>query len=122
MASSLRKQLQSARRHLQALADNAALKSPTGYLEQRAKTVELLENRLQAGFDRNISNKRHRFVELTAKLDAMSPLKVLTRGYAIAQTADGAVLRSKEQVTAGDTISVDVSDGRIYAAVLPGEE
>ena len=122
MASSLHRQLQSARRHLQVLADNAALRSPTGYLEQRAKTVELLRNRLSAGFDRSVSNKKRRFVELTAKLDAMSPLKVLTRGYAIAQTADGAVLRSKEQVTVGDTISVDVSDGRIYAAVLPGEE
>ena len=122
MAASLHRQLQSARRHLQVLADNAALKSPTGYLEQRAKAVEMLNNRLNSGFDRSVSNKKRRFVELTAKLDAMSPLKVLTRGYAIAQTADGSVLRSKNQVSAGDKITVDLSDGRIYAAVLPGEE
>jgi len=122
MAASLHRQLQNARRHVQVLADNAALKSPTGYLEQRAKAVELLNNRLSSGFDRSLSNRKRIYVELTAKLDAMSPLKVLTRGYAIAQTADGSVLRSRNQVSAGDKITVDLSDGRICAAVLPGEE
>ena len=56
-------------------------------------------------------------MELTAKLDAMSPLKVLTRGYAMAQTETGDVIRSIEQVSNGDRICVNVSDGTISAVV-----
>ena len=47
----------------------------------------------------------------------MSPLKVLTRGYAMAQGEDGAVLRSVSQVEAGDRLHIRVSDGTIHASV-----
>ena len=59
---------------------------------------------------------------MTAKLDAMSPLKVLTRGYAMAQTEEGDVLRSVNQVNAGDQIKITVSDGTLSAAVTDVKE
>ena len=52
----------------------------------------------------------------------MSPLKVLTRGYAMAQTADGDVLKSVSQVEAGDRISVSVADGMLSATVMDKKE
>ena len=64
-----------------------------------------------------VDRKKRRFVELSAKLDAMSPLKVLTRGYAMAQTDTGEVLRSVTQVQPGDIIQVNLSDGKLKAAV-----
>jgi len=57
-----------------------------------------------------------------SKLDAMSPLKVLTRGYAMAQTGAGTVIRSVTQVTPGQQIRVAVSDGTIDATVIAGKE
>ena len=77
----------------------------------------LLRNRLVSAQIQGVERKKRRYVELTAKLDAMSPLKVLTRGYAMAQTEGGEVIRSVRQVSSGDTITVDVSDGRIMATV-----
>ena len=117
MASSLTRQLRGARQHLSVLSKSPALQSPAGYLEQKRKNVELLKNRLVSTQIQSLDRRRRRYVELTAKLDAMSPLKVLTRGYAMAQTPDGEVLRSVKQVNPGDRITVSVSDGRIQAIV-----
>jgi exodeoxyribonuclease VII large subunit len=52
----------------------------------------------------------------------MSPLKVLTRGYAMAQTEDGSVLRSVEQVDLGQRITVSLNDGIISATVMDKKE
>ena len=122
MATALTRQLKSARQHLNVLSASPALKSPTGYLEQKQKTLELLKNRLIAAQNQNISRKSARYVALTAKLDAMSPLKVLTRGYAMAQTEDGDVLRSVEQVDLGQRITVSLNDGTISATVMDKKE
>ena len=122
MATALTRQLKSARQHLNVLSASPALKSPTGYLEQKQKTLELLKNRLISAQNQNISQKSARYVALTAKLDAMSPLKVLTRGYAMAQTEDGNVLRSVEQVDLGQRITVSLNDGTISATVMDKKE
>ncbi len=117
MASSLTRQLRSARQHLSVLQKSPALVSPAGYLEGRRKNIELLRGRLVAVQAQSVERKRRCYVELTAKLDAMSPLKVLTRGYAMAQTESGEVLRSVQQVNVGDRITVSLSDGQIPAVV-----
>ena len=122
MATALSRQLTAARRHYQLLSAHPALQSPVGYLEQRRKSLELLQNKLVAGQTRQISNAKARYIAMTAKLDAMSPLKVLTRGYAMAQSEDGAVLRSVTQTQPGDQINIHLSDGTISAAVTEIKE
>ena len=69
-----------------------------------------------------ISGRKQRYIAMTAKLDAMSPLKVLTRGYAMVQGGEGEVLRSVDQVHPGDKIMISVSDGEIEAAVTNVKE
>ena len=61
-------------------------------------------------------------MELTAKLDAMSPLKVLTRGYSMAQDERGTVIKSAAQVASGDHITLTVTDGKIHATVTETKE
>ena len=122
MASSLTRQVKAAKQHLQVLSASPALHSPTGYLDQKRKNIEMLRNRLVSAQIQGTDRKKRRYVELAAKLDAMSPLKVLTRGYAMAQTETGEVLKSVTQVQKGDTITVHLSDGRINAAVTDRKE
>ncbi len=117
MATALHRQLKAARQHLKVLSASPALQSPENYLNQKRKNLELLRNRLTAAENLAIQRRRQRYIGLTAKLDAMSPLKVLTRGYAMAQTERGDVLRSVEQVRQNDTVTVTVSDGKIKANV-----
>ncbi len=122
MSTSLLRQIKAGRQHLKALAGSPALRSPTGYLEQRKQNVLLLKNRLVAAQTQSVERKHRRFVEQTAKLDAMSPLKVLTRGYAMAQKKDGTVLRSVRQVEIADEIAITVGDGSVSAMVTDVKE
>ena len=118
MASALSRQLKAARQHLDVLSQSPALRSPTGYIEQREKSLELLKNRLIAAQNQSITRKNQRYIAAVSKLDAMSPLKVLTRGYSMAQTEAGEVLRSVRQVELGERISVLLSDGKLSATVM----
>lgn len=117
MASALNRHLKSARQQLHMLSASPALRTPTAYLDRKRKDVELLSNRLFSAEIRTIDRRKQQYIGLTAKLDAMSPLKVLTRGYAMAQTEDGAILRSIQQIEQGDNIKVSLSDGSIHATV-----
>ena len=117
MASILNRQVKFARQHLNVLSRSAALQSPTGYLDQKRKQLELLNNRLSSAQNRSVEQKKQQFIRLTSKLDAMSPLKVLTRGYSIAMTGDEQVLTSVKQVSPGDEVKLSLQDGVITANV-----
>jgi len=122
MAAALTRQLKSARQHLNVLAASPALQSPTGYLEQKEKSLELLKNRLISAQNRNLSEKQQRFVRNVSKLDAMSPLKVLTRGYAMAENEAGQLVRSVRQVETGDKLNIRFGDGAVSATVCDKKE
>ena len=117
MAAALSHQLRNARQRLDVLSRSAALSSPTGYLEQRQEQLEHLKSRLIAAQNQMLHQKRNRFVSCTAKLDAMSPLKVLSRGYSIVNAENGAILRSVRQTAPKQQISVMFVDGIINAIV-----
>lgn len=117
MAASLLRQLKAARQHWNVLAASPALKSPTGYLEQREKNLELMKSRLVSAQNRNLSAKKQHYIQNLAKLDAMSPLKVLTRGYAMAETEAGELVRSVRQVEAGDILNIRFGDGVVSTTV-----
>lgn len=122
MAGALNRQLKLETTRLHALASNPALRSPLAYMESKGKELLLLKNRLTAAQERILSARNAQFVASVSKLDAMSPLKVLSRGYAMALTPNGAVLRSVKQVTKGAEISIMVSDGTVAASVLSAKE
>ncbi len=121
LATGLNRQLKSARQHLNMLAASPALQSPIGYLQQKEKQLELLCSRLVSAQTRNLSAKNARYIQNVAKLDAMSPLKVLIRGYAMAEK-EGELVRSVRQIETGDTIHIRFSDGVAKAAVCEKKE
>lgn len=118
MATILMRHLKVSRQHLQMLSASNCLKSPAVYLQQKRDNLLSVANRMVSAQERNVNLKRQRFVGLTAKLDAMSPLKVLTRGYAMTQNGEGKVIRSVEQVELGERITVSLSDGKLSATVM----
>lgn len=122
LATALQRQLRAARKHLDILSASPALQSPTEYIEQRRKALTILNTRMVSAQNQSINRHRQRFLTYTAKLDAMSPLKVLTRGYAMAQTEGREVVRSVKQVHIGQSVSVLVSDGTLKASVTEVKE
>ena len=117
MANLLTRQLKNARRQLNILAQSPSLTSPEQYLIQRRKNLELIKGRIFTAQTRLIHMQKQRFIASTAKLDAMSPLKVLTRGYAMAENEEKVLVRSVKQTAPGEKLFVSVSDGVITASV-----
>jgi exodeoxyribonuclease VII large subunit len=72
--------------------------------------------------DKRMTEAEKRFGLATASLDALSPLAVLHRGYAIAQREDGTLLRDARQVSTGDSIKVRLERGRVHTTVRDIEE
>lgn len=122
MATSVIKQLKTSRQHLDVLSNTPSLQDPTRYIKQHRNKLNLALTRLFACGQSNISSRKQRFISLTAKLDAMSPLKVLTRGYAMVQSPGGSVVRSVKQVTPEEKIQISVSDGTISATIIEAKE
>ena len=122
MGSLLDRQIKNARRQLRILAQSSSLPSPDQYIQQRRKTLELLKGRIFTAQTRVIHGHKQHFIAATAKLDAMSPLKVLTRGYAMAQNEDNTVVRSVKQTKTGDMLYVSVSDGVLTTTVTDIKE
>lgn len=122
MAAALNRQLKAARQHLNVLSQSPVLRNPTGYIQQQGKGLELLKNRLISAQNLAITQKNQRYIAAVSKLDAMSPLKVLTRGYSMAQTGTGEVLRSVHQVELGERIGIRLTDGTLFATVMDKKE
>ena len=122
VATILNRQLKSYQQHLNMLSESPVLKSPLDYFVQQGKTLSLIENRLVSAQNHIIQFHNKEFLTNAAKLDALSPLKVLTRGYSLTQTADGNVVRSVHQIKPGDSIQIRVSDGSVTASATHIEE
>ena len=121
MAVAMQAKIARAGERLTNLSGRPVLKSPLASFEGRRKALELLENRLIAAQSGTVAKNRQRFVAQVSKLDAMSPLKVLTRGYAMVAKEDGQIVRSVSDVKPKDPIAVRVSDGTIVATVIGGK-
>ncbi len=122
MTGALNRQLRLASQRLEGLVASSALRSPTGYLDRREKDLQLLQEKLLAAQNRELSKAQQKYVANVAKLDAMSPLKVLSRGYAMAQKDTGELIRSVKQTTTGESIVVSLADGKLNASILSIKE
>ncbi len=110
------------RERLASLSDKRVLQSPVHYVQDRRLRLDVWRERLQAVMAGRLAEAKNRFARTAGKLDAMSPLSVLGRGYAIAQDGKGKALKSIKQVKAGDRVTVRLNDGRVDCDVHSIEE
>jgi exodeoxyribonuclease VII large subunit len=104
------------RRKLTNLAQSRVLASPLGYVEERRQTHDHLTSRFYASYERYIGSRKATLGRFAASVDALSPLKVLARGYALPMK-NGAAVKSIRDVAAGDAITVRLSDGAVDCTV-----
>ena len=88
------------------------------YINDRRMLLDYQRDRLAHGLTGAMGRERERFARLAAALDALSPLKVLGRGYAIPQRSDGAVLRSAKEAMPGETLRLRMTDGKVSCKVI----
>ncbi len=113
----IEKKLAEASQRLDALREKRVLRDPAAYLDDRRIELDHLRDQLASAADRQLAGKKQRFVRLGAALDAMSPLRVLSRGYSIASTADGRLIKRASDLHPGDRIGVRFAVGRSVCRV-----
>ena len=113
----MRKQINTLRERLDACMQRRVLTDPMTLVDNRRMELDRSRERLASAEEKILAVKRRCFVASTAKLEAMSPLKVLTRGYVIADNEKGNTIRSAEQLHSGDKITLRLSDGRASCLV-----
>jgi exodeoxyribonuclease VII large subunit len=106
------------RSELGKLERRLAARHPSMVLAGARASLGPLAVRLGAAARRRLAAQRLQLGEAAACLDALSPLAVLGRGYAIAQSASGAALRDAAEATIGDIVNVRVHRGTLVARVL----
>ena len=111
------RRLRQERQKVDALARSRSLQDPLAYLNDRRLRLDYTQQRLAAGAQSIVSRRRERFVHLAAKLDAMSPLRVLGRGYTLVQDQKNRVIKSVKDISAGDTVTIGLADGTAAAVI-----
>ncbi len=106
------------------LVENLRLKLSKSEPKNPIEKYDILRQRIddylrmsEKGFDRSILEKRRRMGELTAKLDALSPLKVMSRGFSLATDSVGNVIKSVDSLKAGQEFNLRLSDGHARCSV-----
>ncbi|WP_437584534.1 exodeoxyribonuclease VII large subunit [Paramicrobacterium sp. CJ85] len=100
---------------LEQLRSRPALASHTWIIDQRAEDLTRYVARGAELIDRFIEREQNRTAELAASVRALSPQRTLDRGYAIAQKADGSVVRGVADAPDGTELSVTLADGALTA-------
>ena len=113
----VRKRLQTLSQRLDSLKNRRVFQDPTSGIGDRRLRLDHIRDRLTAAEERRISSDKQRFIKLGASLNAMSPLRVLSRGYAVVVNDRGETIKSVHQVSIGERLELRVSDGRIGTVV-----
>ena len=120
MTAALRRQAQLARSRLDALRACPALRDPQSLILERRQTLDLSMNSLVNAETNLVHAQRNRLTRLAASLDAMSPLKVLMRGYATVSDESGQLITSAGAAAAAESLDVSFYDGTVHVTVQGG--
>lgn len=118
LTAGLRDRAGRARLQLDALASRQVLRRPLDRVRDLNSRLVELDARLKRTMQRRLEQARHNVASLANSLEALSPLKVLQRGYSITRRADnGRVVRNTEEVATGDDILTILEHGRVRSRV-----
>lgn len=97
--------------------DSMRLKTPSEIIEENYQRVDNLVKHMENRIMLNISEGKRLLASSAAKLDALSPLQTLSRGFSVAITNDGTVVRSSKDLHSGDDFTLKLSDGDVDCKV-----
>lgn len=117
MKQAMERDLSERRARLKRMAVSRALTSPENYLQDRRMLLDFQQRRLVAGLNASVARQQKKLAGLAASLDALSPLKVLGRGYSIARKEDGSVITSVKQAAPDTRFCLHLADGEVPCRV-----
>ncbi len=117
MSKSLDGQMKIFRQKLLRLSSSRVLQKPTNYLQDRRMLLDHMQKQLISALQQNLGERKQTLVRLAAGMDAMSPMKVLSRGYSVTKDSNGRILTRAAGIQPGDRITVTLCSGQLQAVV-----
>ena len=117
MEQSEQKRVKALRERCEALARSRVLRDPMAFIDDKRLLLDYTQRKLSALAQAQTAQRAQRFASLAASLDALSPLKVLGRGYAVARDENGTILRAAEEAIVGEMIEVLLGQGSLMCTV-----
>ena len=118
METAMSGRLNQERKKLSELARSRAMTDPMNPIRDKRVLLDWQQSRLIAAMQSVTHKERSRLAALAAGLDAMSPLKVLARGYSLAYDDKGSLLTSVRTVEAGQKLDLRLADGNLDCTVM----
>lgn len=118
LSTLLNKKTENMRQEYAKLMNSMVFKNPTGDIKRRILNVEGYSRRLESAIKLKNQNAKIALTKVISKLDGISPLKTLSRGYSIVEDVNGKVVKSVNDVKAEDEIKLILNDGTISAKVI----
>ena len=115
---SLKKKIELMKMSYEKCMTRQAFKNPTQKINEKYMLIDMKVKSLQNSILLKIKEDKTKFVKEVAKLDALSPLKTLTRGYSIISKQDGRIAKEVKDLSQGEKVSIRLSDGKVDAQVL----
>jgi len=123
LASALHYRARRARLHLEQIASRRVFARPLQWVRDLSTRLDELSVQLKGTMSRRLERQRLRLQALGGALDALSPLKVLERGYSItARGSNGDLVRSTRDLQVGDELQTTLRSGRVASRVTAIDE
>jgi exodeoxyribonuclease VII large subunit len=121
LLAAIRRKLQANRVELERLTRSRVFTAPQRMVDQRRQDLDLLSERMLRVIRHNLSLERERYYKVLGKLDSLSPMATLQRGYSIVERADGVFVKRSDQVQTGDRVRVILASGRLHCEIVAKE-
>ena len=110
------------RRSLDALASCPQMQSQMRLIDDRRMAILNLDREMENNLTRLLERKKSSLLQGAARLDALSPLAVMSRGYSALFNEKGETVNQNKQLSVGDRVNIRLSDGKAKAQILEVEE
>jgi len=117
MAAALRNRLADARRRLVALADRRVIRKPFDRLHELEQQLDQWSSRANRAMEHRVTQARQTAAGLSARLESLSPLGVLSRGYTLTTRLDGRLIAAAEELAIGELIQTRFAHGQAISRV-----
>ena len=113
LKKALSNRIKSERMYLEQLMMSPSLRQPLDKINQKKMDLEIIKKDITDSMRKRLEKERSALSIMCGKLDVLSPLTVLSRGYSITTKSDGNIIKSITQVNNGDELDITFLDGKV---------
>ena len=117
MTNALSREIGAMRRRVEELSAKRVMQAPGMYIDDKRVLIDRIQERLVSSIEKKQFSGRERYVYLASKLDALSPLKVLGRGYSIVRGEGGKIVKNASDVRKGEKVNIRLETDELSCIV-----